>query len=156
MAGSFQGSGFSFKFAGRGGSTDRQPALRLADQWQQAGPLDFAALLCLPPDPTILAANRYLLPPGLPLNDQSDFATPAPAPAPARPPNLLPCTRPDIPNHADVQSTGDVRKIAIDRVGVKNITYPIRLHGPATGGSQNTVAQVNMYVGLPHYKKGST
>ena len=55
----------------------------------------------------------------------------------------------------DVQASCDKRKIAIDKVGVKHITYPITLRCPATGGVQHTVAQVNMYVGLPHYQKGT-
>jgi GTP cyclohydrolase I len=55
----------------------------------------------------------------------------------------------------DVQGSHDLRKIAINKVGVKDIRYPIRLHCPATGGSQNTVAHVNMYVALPHDQKGT-
>ena len=55
----------------------------------------------------------------------------------------------------DVQSTRDLRNVAIDKVGVKNITYPITLKCPKTGGVKHTVAQVNMYVGLPHYQKGT-
>lgn len=55
----------------------------------------------------------------------------------------------------DVQSKRDQRRVAIDRVGVKGITYPISLHCPATGRKQHTIASVNMYVGLPHYQKGT-
>ena len=55
----------------------------------------------------------------------------------------------------DVQASHDPRKVAIDKVGVKHITYPITLKCPATGGNVHTVAQVNMYVGLPHYQKGT-
>jgi GTP cyclohydrolase I len=55
----------------------------------------------------------------------------------------------------DVQSSADTRRVAIDKVGVKHIRYPITLHCPATGGVQHTVARVNMYVGLPHYQKGT-
>jgi GTP cyclohydrolase I len=55
----------------------------------------------------------------------------------------------------DVQASSDSRQVAIDKVGVKGITYPITLHCPATGGSQHTVAKVNMYVSLPHYQKGT-
>ena len=55
----------------------------------------------------------------------------------------------------DVQASQDQRNIPIDKVGVKNIRYPITLHCPATGGVMHTVASVNMYVGLPHYKKGT-
>ena len=55
----------------------------------------------------------------------------------------------------DVQASTDTRRVPIDKVGVKNITYPITLHCPVTGGVQHTVAQVNMYVGLPHHQKGT-
>ncbi len=55
----------------------------------------------------------------------------------------------------DVQSSRDERRVAIDKVGVRHITYPITLNCPATGGVQHTVAKVNMYVGLPHYQKGT-
>lgn len=54
----------------------------------------------------------------------------------------------------DVQSTEDLRQVPIDRVGVKDVTYPIRLRTP-DGGEQTTVAAINMYVALPHYKKGT-
>lgn len=56
---------------------------------------------------------------------------------------------------ADVQASHDLRNVPIDRVGVKHIRYPITLHCPVTGGVQHTVARVNMYVGLPHYQKGT-
>ena len=56
---------------------------------------------------------------------------------------------------ADVQAASDARRIAINKVGVKDVTYPITLHCPATGGAQHTVAKVNMYVGLPHDQKGT-
>ena len=55
----------------------------------------------------------------------------------------------------DVQASSDSRNIPIDKVGVKHIRYPIALHCPATGGKQHTVARVSMYVGLPHYQKGT-
>ncbi len=54
----------------------------------------------------------------------------------------------------DVQASSDDRQVAIDRVGVKDVTYPIRLRTP-DGGEQTTVAKINMYVGLPHYQKGT-
>lgn len=55
----------------------------------------------------------------------------------------------------DVQGSPDKRHIAIDKVGVKGIRYPISLACAATGGTQSTVANVNMYVGLPHDQKGT-
>ena len=54
----------------------------------------------------------------------------------------------------DVQASADSRNVAIDRVGVKDVTYPIRLRTP-DGGEQTTVASINMSVGLPHYQKGT-
>ena len=54
----------------------------------------------------------------------------------------------------DVQSSRDTRRLAIDRVGVKAIRHPARIQ-ERSGGSQNTVAMFNMYVGLPHHFKGT-
>lgn len=58
------------------------------------------------------------------------------------------------PAMKDVQSASDNRNIAIDRVGVKDVTYPIRLR-TKDGGEQTTVASINMYVALPHHQKGT-
>jgi GTP cyclohydrolase I len=55
----------------------------------------------------------------------------------------------------DVQALHDSRRIAINKVGVRKIRYPITLKCPMTGGLQHTVAFVNMYVGLPHHQKGT-
>jgi GTP cyclohydrolase I len=54
----------------------------------------------------------------------------------------------------DVQSKKDHRQIAIDKVGVKNITYPVTVLDK-THGKQHTVANVDMYVNLPHHFKGT-
>ena len=54
----------------------------------------------------------------------------------------------------DVQASRDLRNVPIDKVGVKNVTYPIQLRTP-DGGYQHTVAKVNMYVALPHHQKGT-
>ena len=54
----------------------------------------------------------------------------------------------------DVQAKQDDRRIAIDKVGVKNVVYPLTLRTPA-GGELTTVATINMYVALPHHKKGT-
>jgi len=54
----------------------------------------------------------------------------------------------------DVQNRKDNRQIAIDKVGVKNIVYPVTVLDRAHG-KQHTVATVNMYVGLPHHFKGT-
>ncbi|MDM8558805.1 GTP cyclohydrolase FolE2 [Candidatus Parabeggiatoa sp. HSG14] len=54
----------------------------------------------------------------------------------------------------DVQSSADTRRIAIDKVGIKDIKYPVRVKD-RTGGEQNTIANFNMYVNLPHDFKGT-
>ena len=54
----------------------------------------------------------------------------------------------------DVQNQVDDRRIPIDKVGVKNIRYPIIVLDKAKG-QQRTVASVNMYVDLPHQYKGT-
>ena len=54
----------------------------------------------------------------------------------------------------DIQNQQDSRRISIRKVGVKTITYPIRLLDKAHK-TQNTVARVNMYVNLPHRFKGT-
>lgn len=54
----------------------------------------------------------------------------------------------------DIQNQKDTRKIEINKVGVKNIRYPITVLDKAKG-VQHTVASVNMYVDLPHRFKGT-
>jgi GTP cyclohydrolase I len=54
----------------------------------------------------------------------------------------------------DVQGRSDSRQVAIDKVGVKDVVYPITLRMPE-GGEQTTVANINMYVSLPHCRKGT-
>lgn len=54
----------------------------------------------------------------------------------------------------DVQSRTDTRCIDIDKVGVKNIRYPIIIRDRSRG-HQHTIASVNMYVRLPHRFKGT-
>jgi GTP cyclohydrolase I len=55
---------------------------------------------------------------------------------------------------ADVQSSLDTRRIAIDRVGIKAIRHPVKV-ADKDGGVQHTVAVFNMYVNLPHNFKGT-
>ncbi len=55
---------------------------------------------------------------------------------------------------ADVQSSADTRKLAIDRVGIKAIRHPMKI-SERTGSVQHTIAMFNMYVGLPHHFKGT-
>jgi GTP cyclohydrolase I len=54
----------------------------------------------------------------------------------------------------DVQSQPDFRNIPIDKVGIKNLRYPITVRD-RRDGSQHTVAVINMYVDLPHNNKGT-
>lgn len=53
----------------------------------------------------------------------------------------------------DVQSAADTRRLAITRVGVKGLRYPLRLDTP--GGDLCTVASIDMYVALPAERKGT-
>ncbi len=54
----------------------------------------------------------------------------------------------------DVQSRKDTRNIHIDKVGVKDIRYPIILLDKKNK-TQSTIASFNMYVDLPHDFKGT-
>ncbi len=54
----------------------------------------------------------------------------------------------------DVQGLMDQRNVAIDKVGVKDVVYPMKL-ATRDGDSQSTVASINMYVALPKEKKGT-
>jgi GTP cyclohydrolase I len=54
----------------------------------------------------------------------------------------------------DVQNERDHRNIPIDKVGIKNLKYPITVLD-RENGFQNTVASINMYVDLPHKNKGT-
>ncbi len=54
----------------------------------------------------------------------------------------------------DTQNTLDTRRIAIDKVGIKNIKHPIVVRD-RSGREQHTVANFNMYVNLPEEYKGT-
>ncbi|MBW2583550.1 MAG: GTP cyclohydrolase I FolE2, partial [Deltaproteobacteria bacterium] len=54
----------------------------------------------------------------------------------------------------DIQSQPDFRNIPIDKVGIKNLRYPITVRD-RRDGFQHTVAAINMYVDLPHDNKGT-
>nr|MBC8385041.1 GTP cyclohydrolase I FolE2 [Candidatus Cloacimonadota bacterium] len=54
----------------------------------------------------------------------------------------------------DIQSQPDIRKITIDKVGVKNVRYPIIVEDRANK-TQNTVADLDIYVELPHSHRGT-
>ncbi len=59
------------------------------------------------------------------------------------------------PPMPDVQGSADLRGVAINKVGVKDVRYPITLKGQNGSADQHTVAMVNMYVALPKEKKGT-
>ena len=71
---------------------------------------------------------------------------------------LSPMTRESHPppdsGMADVQNRPDTRRIKIDKVGVKDILYPVTVRAK-NQNDQHTVASVNMYVDLPHHYKGT-
>lgn len=58
---------------------------------------------------------------------------------------------PDIP---DVQGSADKRKIAINKVGIKDIRHPVIVRD-RSDGIQHTVATFSMFVFLPHHFKGT-
>ena len=62
--------------------------------------------------------------------------------------------RPEHPDIPDVQSDSDARQLAIDRVGIRGLRYPIQfVDGAAT--PQSTVATFGAYVALPADRKGT-
>lgn len=60
----------------------------------------------------------------------------------------------DTASLADVQSSSDDRNVRIDKVGVKNIDYPIQVQDREKE-TQNTIARISMFVDLPHQFKGT-
>jgi len=60
----------------------------------------------------------------------------------------------DVNSIPDVQSSEDTRQLAINKVGIKSIRHPVKVLDKS-GGVQHTVANFNMYVGLPHNFKGT-
>ncbi len=54
----------------------------------------------------------------------------------------------------DVQASADTRRIAINKVGIKDIRHPVRVKDRSVG-DQHTIANLSMYVYLPHNFKGT-
>ena len=54
----------------------------------------------------------------------------------------------------DIQSQIDKRNIQIEKVGVKNIKYPIVVEDKSNG-FQHTIAEIDMFVDLPHDHRGT-
>ena len=65
-----------------------------------------------------------------------------------------PLQKPTASNIEDVQGRADLRRIPINKVGIKDVFHPIRVKD-RSGGDQHTVANFNMYVNLPHNFKGT-
>jgi len=55
----------------------------------------------------------------------------------------------------DTQAQPDVRGLAIHKVGVKGLRYPVIVRSGKPGVPQHTVAELSMYVGLPPEVKGT-
>nr|VFK40601.1 MAG: GTP cyclohydrolase I [Candidatus Kentron sp. SD]VFK45676.1 MAG: GTP cyclohydrolase I [Candidatus Kentron sp. SD]VFK79067.1 MAG: GTP cyclohydrolase I [Candidatus Kentron sp. SD] len=54
----------------------------------------------------------------------------------------------------DVQGSPDLRRIPIQKVGIKGIRHPVQVRDRANS-VQHTIATINMYVNLPHNFKGT-
>ena len=54
----------------------------------------------------------------------------------------------------DTQGQPDQRRLAINKVGIKDIRHPVRVKDRSQG-EQHTVAHFNAYVDLPHHFKGT-
>ncbi len=54
----------------------------------------------------------------------------------------------------DVKNSTDTRRLAINKVGIKDIRHPVKVRD-RSGGEQHTIAMFNMYVNLPHNFKGT-
>ncbi len=54
----------------------------------------------------------------------------------------------------DIQSTPDTREIALQKVGIKDLKYPVKVLD-RQNGTQMTTADVNLFVNLPHNYKGT-
>ena len=58
------------------------------------------------------------------------------------------------PEVEDVQARADTRRLAVNRVGIRDISHPVRVRD-RSAGEQHTIATFNMYVSLPHNFKGT-
>lgn len=66
----------------------------------------------------------------------------------------IPSAETPTPRLADVQGSRDERNVKIDKVGVKDIRYPIVVRDRSRD-PQHTVGMVDMFVDLPHHFKGT-
>ncbi len=67
---------------------------------------------------------------------------------------IKPASTSNVVHIPDVQGSADTRRIAINKVGIKDIRHPVRVKD-RSGGEQHTIANFNMYVNLPHNFKGT-
>ncbi len=70
------------------------------------------------------------------------------------PPVTAQFPRAAVPEVEDVQGHADTRRLPIDRVGIKDISHPVRVRD-RSAGEQHTIASFNMFVSLPHNFKGT-
>ena len=70
------------------------------------------------------------------------------------PPANIKLARAPLAEVEDVQGRADTRRLPINRVGVKDISHPVRVKD-RSAGEQHTIATFNMYVSLPHNFKGT-
>jgi len=70
------------------------------------------------------------------------------------PPVTAKISRPVLAEVEDVQARADTRRLPINRVGIKDISHPVRVRD-RSAGEQHTIATFNMYVSLPHNFKGT-
>jgi GTP cyclohydrolase I len=70
------------------------------------------------------------------------------------PPASAKSARPFPAEVEDVQGRADTRRLPINRVGIKDISHPVRVKD-RSAGEQHTIAMFNMYVSLPHNFKGT-
>ena len=64
------------------------------------------------------------------------------------------CSNYQVNEMQDVQNQRDYRNIPIDKVGIKNLKYPVTVRDKRDG-YQHTIATINMYVSLPHKNRGT-
>jgi GTP cyclohydrolase IB len=57
-------------------------------------------------------------------------------------------------NKIDIQSTEDNRKVKINKVGVKNVRYPI-IVDDRENKNQHTIGDLDIFVELPHHHRGT-
>ena len=71
-----------------------------------------------------------------------------------KPSMMSPAAMPAVIHIPDVQNSADTRRLAINKVGIKDIRHPVKVRD-RSGGEQHTIATFNMYVNLPHNFKGT-